>query len=151
MQEEEGVTMKKEDMTWGAMLAEAVCLVAALIYLGLQIYYGITYGAKTVNVVLNILMIALIYAGLTMLCIYPEWVNGLRKDVCMGDIRRYTLRMVRIEKLAVVLGVLFASIFDVAGKVLSGWYAVAVVGFMIVVVIYYEYRIIRMLRELYKK
>lgn len=143
--------MKKEDMTWGAMLAEAVCLVAALIYLGLQIYYGITYGAKTVNVVSNILMIVLMYAGLTMLCIYPEWVNGLRREVCTGDIRRYTLRMVRIEKLAVTLGVLFASIFDVAGKVLSGWYVVAAAGLMIAVVIYYEYKIIRILRDLYKK
>lgn len=151
MQEEEGVTMKKEDMTWGAMLAEAVCLVSALIYMGLQICYGISYGAKTVNVVLNILMIVLIYAGLTMLCIYPEWVNGLRKDACTGDIRRYTLRMVRTEKSAVVLGVLFASIFDVAGRVLSGWYAVAVVGFMIVTAIYYEHKIIKILRELYKK
>lgn len=86
-----------------------------------------------------------------MLCIYPEWVNGLRKDACTGDIRRYTLRMVRTEKSAVVLGVLFASIFDVAGRVLSGWYAVAVVGFMIVTAIYYEHKIIKILRELYKK
>lgn len=144
------MTMKKEDMTWGVMLAEAVGLVAALIYLVLQIYCGVSYGVKSINVVLNILMILLIYAGFTMLCIYPEWVNGLRKDVCTGDIRKYTLRMVRSEKLVVVLGVLFASIFDVVGKVLSGGYAVAVVGAMLAAAAYYEYRIIRILRELYK-
>lgn len=143
--------MKKEDMTWGAMLAEAVGLVSALIYSVLQIYYGLSCSAETVNVVVNILMILLIYAGLTMLCIYPEWVNGLKKEVCTGDVRRYTLRMVRTEKIAVVLGVLFACIFDIAGKVLSGWYTVAIVGFMIVAAVYYEYRIIRILRELYKK
>lgn len=143
--------MKKEDMTWSAMLAEAVGLVSTLIYLGLQIYYGVSYGVKAVNIVLNILMMVLIYAGLTMLCIYPEWVNGLHREVCVGDVRKYTLRMVRIEKIAIVLGVLFASVFDVIGKVLSAWYAVVIVGFMIVVTVYYEYRIIRILRDIYKK
>lgn len=143
--------MKKEDMTWQAMLAEAVALVTVLIYLGLQIYYGLSYTVKTVSVVLNIFMMLLLYAGLTMLCIYPEWVNGLKKEVCTGEIRTYTLRMVRIEKIVVAAGVLLASIFDVAGKVLSGWYAAAGVGLMLVTAFYYEYRIIQILRGRYKK
>ena len=36
--------MKKEEMTTVDFLLEAVGIVAAMIYLGLQIYYGIVYG-----------------------------------------------------------------------------------------------------------
>lgn len=138
-------------MTWQAVLAEAAALVLLLLYLGVQIYYGIFYAVRTVSVVLNILMILLIYAGFTMLCIYPEWVNGLKKEVCAGEIRIYTLRMVRIEKIAVAGGALLAGIFDAAGKVLSGWYAVLVVGFMLVTVFYYEYKVLQILRGGHKK
>lgn len=38
--------MKKEEMTTVDFLLEAVGIVAALVYLGLQIYYGIVYGVS---------------------------------------------------------------------------------------------------------
>ena len=46
--------MKKNEMTWQAMLAEAVGLVAAVVYLGLQIYYGVAYHVSAVQILLNI-------------------------------------------------------------------------------------------------
>ena len=42
--------MKKNEMTWQAMLAEAVGLVAAVVYLGLQIYYGVAYHVSAVQI-----------------------------------------------------------------------------------------------------
>ena len=38
--------MKKEEMTTVDFLLEAVGIVAALVYLGLQIYYGMTSSTK---------------------------------------------------------------------------------------------------------
>lgn len=35
--------MKKNEMTWQVMLIEAVGIVSAIAYLGLQIYYGIAF------------------------------------------------------------------------------------------------------------
>ena len=35
--------MKKEDLTVPALLMEAVELILGIVYVGLQIYYGITY------------------------------------------------------------------------------------------------------------
>ena len=80
--------MKKNEMTWQAMLAEAVGLVAAVVYLGLQIYYGVAYHVSAVQILLNIAVMVLVYAGLTMLGVYPEHVNGLPREICKGDVRR---------------------------------------------------------------
>lgn len=143
--------MKKNEMTWQAMLTEAVSLVSAVIYLGLQIYYGISYGVSAINIIMNVVVMLLVYAGLTMLGIYPERVNGLTKEACSGDVRKYTIRMVRIAKLTFVAGLLFTSICDVMGKELPAGYTVGVIFLMVAVALYYEYRIIRILRERYKK
>ncbi len=143
--------MKRNEMTWQAMLAEAVSLVSAVIYLGLQIYYGVSYGVSVVNIIMNIVVMLLVYAGFTMLGIYPERVNGLTKEACSGDVRKYTIRMVRIAKFIFVAGLLFTSICDVMGKELPAGYTVGVIFFMVAVALYYEYRIIRILRERYKK
>ncbi|MCI5872510.1 MAG: transglycosylase [Clostridiales bacterium] len=143
--------MKKNEMTWQAMLTEAVSLVSAVIYLGLQIYYGISYGVSAINIIMNVVVMLLVYAGLTMLGIYPERVNGLTKEACSGDVRKYTIRMVRIAKLIFVSGLLFTSICDVMGKELPAGYTVGVIFLMVAVALYYEYRIIRILRERYKK
>lgn len=143
--------MHRNEMTWQAMLAEAVGIVSALVYLGLQIYYGIVYDANLWNVVMNVAAMILVYAGLTMLCVYPERVNGLTKEVCSGTIRRYTIRMVRIVKLVFVLGLLFTSICDVLGKQINSGYSLVVVVLIVIVAFYYEYRIIKLLRNRNKK
>ena len=93
----------------------------------------------------------LVYAGLTMLGIYPERVNGLTKEVCTKQVRMYTIRMVRVAKLIFVGGLLITSICDAMGKELPAFYTVAVLVLMVVTALYYEYRIIKLLRERYKK
>lgn len=143
--------MKKNEITWQAMLAEAVGLVSAVIYLGLQVYYGVSYGVPVGNIIMNIAVMLLVYAGFTMLSIYPERVNGLTKEVCSGAVRKYTIRMVRTAKLVFVGGLLFTSICDVMGKELPAGYTVGVLFLMVAVALYYEYRIIRILRKHFKK
>lgn len=143
--------MRKEEMTWMAMLAEAVGLVSAVVYLGLQIFYGVSYGISVTNILMNIVIMLLIYAILTMLTVYPEWVNGLSKEVCSGRVRKYTIRMVRIEKIILIEILLLSSICDVMGRLLPPWTTAGVIVVMVAVAVYYEYRIIRILREQYKK
>ena len=143
--------MRKEEMTWGAMLLEAVGIVSAVIYLGLQVFYGLSYGLTVQSILMNIVTMMLLYAVFTMLSIYPEWVNRLNKEVCSGDVRKYTVRMVRIEKLFLVESLLLTSICDVLGKVLPHWYTAVVIVIMVAVASYYEYRIIRIIREKYRK
>lgn len=143
--------MKKNEMTWAEMLIEAVGLVSAVIYLGLQIYYGILYDVSLTSIFMNIATMLLIYAALTMLSIYPEWVNGLSIEVCSGDIRKYTIRMVRIVKLIFIESILLTSIVDVMGMMLPSWYMVVVILLVVAVAVFYEYRIMKILRQRHKK
>lgn len=139
--------MKKEDMTTIDLLLEAVGIVSTLLYLGLQIYYGISYGANLVTVLMNGAVLVLVYLGLTMLTIYPERVNGLTKETCSGQVRRYTIHMVRLIKLIFVTGLLFASICDVMGHEINSGYSIIVVVLVVLVAVYYEWKIIRILRK----
>ncbi len=139
--------MKKEDMTTIDLLLEAVGIVSTLLYLGLQIYYGISYGANLVTVLMNGAVLVLVYLGLTMLTVYPERVNGLTKETCSGQVRRYTIHMVRLIKLIFVTGLLFASICDVMGHEINSGYSIIVVVLVVLVAVYYEWKIIRILRK----
>ncbi len=143
--------MHRNEMTWPDMIAEAVGLVSAFLYLGLQIYYGILYGAKLTNLVMNVAAMLLVYAGLTMLAVYPERVNGLTEEVCTGKIRRLTIQMVRLIKLIFVFGLLFTSVCDVMGKEMNEGYSLVVVTLILMTAGIFEYRIIRLLRAGNKK
>ena len=79
--------MKKNEMTWKVMLIEAVGIVSAIAYLGLQIYYGIAFHVNPVNLMMNLVFMILVYVGLTLLAVYPERVNGLTREVCSDSIR----------------------------------------------------------------
>lgn len=139
--------MKKEDMTIIDLLLEAVGIVSTLLYLGLQIYYGISYGANLVTVLMNGAVLVLVYLGLTLLAVYPERVNGLTKEACSGQVRRYTVHMVRLIKLIFVTGLLFASICDVMGHEINSGYSIIVVVLVVLTAVYYEWKIIRILRK----
>ena len=79
MKNSTGINLKKEEMTNMDFLLEAVGIVAAMIYLGLQIYYGIVYGVAFTGIILNAAILILVYVGLTLLARYPERVNNLPK------------------------------------------------------------------------
>ena len=71
-------------MTTVDFLLEAVGIVAALVYLGLQIYYGIVYGVSFTGIILNAAILILVYVGLTLLARYPERVITCRKKYVVG-------------------------------------------------------------------
>ena len=98
--------MKKNHLAAEMLVFEIISAIAALFYMGLQVYYGIVYGAGAVRIVMNVLILILVYMGLTVLAIYPERVNGLSREVCTGAIRKYTIRMVELIKLVFVLSLL---------------------------------------------
>ena len=132
--------MKKNEMTWQVMLIEAVGIVSAIAYLGLQIYYGIAFHVNPVNLMMNLVFMILVYVGLTLLAVYPERVNGLTREVCSGKIRQYTLRMVRMVKLVFVEGLLFTSVCDALGKELKQGYSLIIVVLIAAIAVYYEGR-----------
>ena len=139
--------MRKGDWTPAGMLAEAVSVVAGIVYIVLQVIYGFFYPAAWHQPVLNILMAGLIYAALTLLTVYPERLNHLRPEACKGDIRKYSLRMVRTVKLLFMCGLMVPCICDVAGYPMPSLYTVAGIGLMLFAAIYYEVRIIGLIRD----
>ena len=77
--------MKKNHLSTETLVFEIISAIAALFYMGLQVYYGIVYGAGAVRIVMNVLILILVYMGLTVLAIYPERVNGLSRDTQIYD------------------------------------------------------------------
>ena len=71
--------MRKEDLTVPAIFAEAAVLILGIAYIGMQVYYGITYHIAPVQFICNILGIILVYTGLSVLSCYPEKSTGFQK------------------------------------------------------------------------
>ncbi|MGN0351720.1 MAG: transglycosylase [Roseburia sp.] len=143
--------MKKEEMTIVDIILEAVGILGLLFYLGFQIYYGIQYGIPVLNILVNVLIMLLVYVLLTWLQFFPERVNAIPKERCVGDVKRYTIEMLRTVKLIFTLCLLFTSVCDILGNQINSGYSVVVVIAIIVVAVYYEIKIIRILRNQNKK
>lgn len=139
--------VKREDMTVPAFLTEAVTLILALVYIGLQIFYGMYYHVAIYKFLMNVFAMILVYAGLTILSIYPERINRLPAEVFTVEIRKLSLRMIRIVKLIFVAGIMVPCVFDALGIELLDATSLIVIGLILVVVIYYEGRIIHCLRN----
>ena len=45
--------MKKNHLSTETLVFEIISAIAALFYMGLQVYYGIVYGAGAVRIVMN--------------------------------------------------------------------------------------------------
>ena len=144
---ERRMQMKREDMTVPALLLEAVTLILALVYIGLQIFYGVYYHIAAYKFVVNVLAMIVVYLGLTLLCAYPERINRIPPEAFTPKIRRLTLRMVRLVKLIFVAGILVPCVFDALGTELLDAASLIVIGLILFVVLFYEGRIIRCLRK----
>lgn len=138
--------MKQNEMTMAEIFVEAVGLVSGVLYIGLQIYYGVLYGAGAFGIILNVAALLLVYAGLTLLTVYPEKVNGLTREACSGKVRRYTVWMVRIVKLIFVANS-FTSICDVLGHEINAGYSLVVVALIVITAVIFEGKIIKILRN----
>lgn len=139
--------MRKKDLTAPALLLEAVVILVVIGYVALQVFYGMYYHRGVTTILMNSLVMLLIYSFFTFLSIYPERVNRLPLEVCQGVIRKYTLWMVRLEKLVITIGLLIPCIFDVIGKELKPASSLILVLIMILIAFYYEGRIIHELRR----
>lgn len=93
--------MKKEDLTVPAIFAEAIGMILGIVYIGLQIYYGIVYKVAPYKFICNIAGVVLIYVGLSLVSCQPEKINRLPKEVCVGKVRKYSIRMIRLVKTGV--------------------------------------------------
>lgn len=143
--------MKKEEMTLLDLLLEALGIIGLLFYIGFQIYYGILYSVPIVTIIVNVLIMVLVYALLTGLCFFPEKVNGIKREMCKGKVKHYTIEMLRTIKLIFTLCLVFTSVCDVMGIEIQKGYSIIVVIAILVVAVYYETKVIRLLREQNKK
>ncbi len=134
--------MRKEDLTVPAIFAEAAVLILGIAYIGMQVYYGITYHIAPVQFICNILGIILVYTGLSVLSCYPEKINRLPKEICTGKIRTWSIRMVRLVKIIFVSGLMVPCVADVAGTELKDAFSLVVIFAILLTVVYYEIRIV---------
>lgn len=139
--------MNREDWPILAVIFEAVDVLAGLGYCGLQVYYGVTYHISPYKIGINILVVLMIYAGLTLLALAPENLNRLQPQVCKGKIRRLSLRLIRVEKFLFLIGLMVPCICDVAAIHVPPLYNVAVIAVIVLVAVYYEVRILEELKK----
>lgn len=139
--------MKREDWSIPAIIFEAVDILAGIAYCAMQIYYGHLYHVPIYKIGVNVLVAILIYVSLTLLAMYPERINNLSSEVCTGKIRRYSIRMVRMEKCFFLFSLLVPCICDVIGFHLPPLYNVAVIILMLIIAVYHEVRIVLQLRS----
>ena len=139
--------MRKDDLTVPALLLEAVDIVLTFVYIGLQIFYGVTYGISPYKVIINLLIMLLVYAGFTVLSFFPERINRIPTEMCAGDVRKYSLRMIRLVKFVFIVGVLVPCVCDAAGIGIQSSYSLIVIGIILVIAVIYEYKILKLLKK----
>jgi L-asparagine transporter-like permease len=139
--------MRKEDYSLAAVIAEAVGILMMAAYVVIQIYYGIFYKIAVYKFVCNIVGVVLVYALLWILCSMPEKIHRFSPEACVGDIRKYTIRMLRIIKLVFVAGLLVPCVADAMGVELQEAYSIFVMAAILLITLYYEIKIIRVLRD----
>jgi L-asparagine transporter-like permease len=147
MQLERKKKMKKEDMTVPALLLEAMTILLGIAYIILQIYYGIHYHIAVSHFAWNIVAAVLVYVLLTLLECYPQRVHKLPPEAFTADIRKLTLRMLRLVKFVFIASLLVPCLFDIFGVELLEATSLVVVLLIIVIVVWHEYRIIRILQS----
>lgn len=139
--------MRKEDLSAGAVIAEAVGMILGIAYMVLQVYYGIRFHVSPVTWIMNVLVAVLVYIGLTILAHYPEKIHALPPEKCSGKVRMYSIRMVRVIKLLFISSLLIPCISDAFGHQMKGGYSLIAIGIMIAAAVYYEYHILHILRS----
>ena len=142
--------MRKRDMTFASAVLEAIDALLALAYIGLQIYYGVCYHIQVFKFVANILVLLLVYIAITWLQHYPEKLNHIAAELCVGNIRKYSLRLLTFVKLVFTAGLLVPCVCDAFGIAIRDVYSLIMIGLILVVTAYYEYRIFHEIKSLRK-
>jgi hypothetical protein len=139
--------MRKEDWSLAAVIAEAVGILMVVAYVAIQIYYGVYYNITPYKFICNIAGVVLIYIGLGLLATMPEKVHRISPEACVGKIRKYTIRMLRIIKLLFIAGLMVPCVADAMGMEILEAYSLFVMGAILLVTLFYELKIIRALRD----
>ena len=132
--------MKKEWQMWEIVI-ETITVIASLLFLGLQIYYGYIYERSLITLLYHLLPVVLLYAGMTVLQMFPELLNGCSGDPLQGKVRIYGVRMVRNCKMLVILGMLCPSAADALGIEMNAAYSLFVMAGILGTIVYYLVRI----------
>ena len=72
--------MRREDLSVSAIFLEAIEIIFGIIYIGLQIYYGLYYHITPYKFIMNLLAMILVYLGLSLLSCYPERINNIAEE-----------------------------------------------------------------------
>lgn len=131
--------IKKEWNIWEIVI-ETVAVIAVIVFLGLQIYYGYIYERSVWTFLYRLLPVLFLYAGMTVLQIFPELLNGGGGPL-PGKVHTYGVRMVRNCKMFVMLGMLFPSFADALGVEMDAAYSLFVMAGILGTIGYYLVRI----------
>lgn len=131
--------MKKEQAVWEIVI-ETVTAIAVLAFFGCQAYYAYAYKSGAAAMLYRVLPPLLLYAGATVLQVYPELLNGGGERL-QGKVRIYAVRMVRTCKMLLMLGILLPSAADAAGIGMSAGYSLLVLAGILATAAYYLYRV----------
>lgn len=134
--------MKKEWKIWEIVI-ETVTVTAVLVFLGLQIYYGYYYKRSMLTLLYRLLPVLCLYAGMTVLQIFPELLNGGGSEPLQGRVHTYGVRMVRNCKMFVILGMLFPSAADALGVEMDAAYSLLIMAGILGTIVYYLVQIYR--------
>lgn len=133
--------MRKTEWKVWEIIIETVTVIAVLVFLGLQFYYGYIYERSLMTLLYHLLPVLCLYAGMTVLQIFPELLNGWSSEPLQGKVHTYGVRMVRNCKMLVVLGMLVPSAADALGIEMNAAYSLLVMAGVLGTIVYYLVRI----------
>ena len=139
--------MKRSDLTIPAIIIDTVTAVCLLVYIALQVFYGLYYHVSPSGYLLNVAIVLLIFGALSYLLTIPEVLNHLAPDQCVGKIREYSLGLLRMARFIFLAGLLIPCVCDALNIGIRSSYSGIVVLLLIAVVLYYESKIINELRN----
>ncbi|MBQ1802126.1 hypothetical protein [Lachnobacterium bovis] len=142
--------MNKRDMTKFDIFVEIVCGILLMVSVSLQVIYSVLHSLSIFSLIINVLIVVLVYIGLSMLSCYPEKVNAIPQEICIGNIRRYSIKMIRYAKLIFVASLVVPEVCDLLEHTLGQWYSFVVVVLIVGEIIYYEIKIIKLIRLIKK-
>ena len=142
--------MNKRDMTKFDIFVEIVCGILLMVSVSLQVIYSVLHSLSIFSLIINVLIVVLVYIGLSMLSCYPEKVNAIPQEICIGNIRRYPIKMIRYAKLIFVASLVVPEVCDLLEHTLGQWYSFVVVVLIVGEIIYYEIKIIKLIRLIKK-
>ena len=132
--------MKNEWRIW-EIIIETITVIAVIVFVGLQIYYGYIYERSVMTLLYHLLPVLFLYAGMTVLQMYPELLNGNSGEPLQGKVHMYGVRMVRNCKMLVIFGMLFPSAADALGIEMDAAYSLLIMAGVLGTIVYYQVRI----------